>query len=160
MTLPVDVPSPPLNEDGIPDFTVRRDPIEFAIRGERFAAPPVISAITLARLSRKHVELLATSDIDKQMELVADTFKILVGGEAGERFRVRLLAETDDIEPIDLIGEALPALYWLLERYGLRPMVPSPASPAGLTETQTASPNGAHSSTDGASPTESGDITS
>ena len=74
------------------------------------------------------------------------------GHEVGAEFHQ---GGEDDPPPIDLMKQAIPAMYYLMECYGLRPTKPSSDSPAGSTDGQTSTPSAGISSTAGASPTES-----
>jgi hypothetical protein len=132
------------------DFTLPMEPKQFRIDADVFKAPAIISPVALKKLSALHAELGdgVGANIDQSLNLIADMFAILLPGPSGERFKERLLSET---EPIDLQRQALPALYWLLEEYGVRPTEPSSPSPNGSTDGQTDTPNGGTSSTDGAS---------
>jgi hypothetical protein len=136
------------------DFTLPMEPKRFRIDEDLFQAPAIISPIALKKLAALHAELgdgtAIATDIDRSLDLIGDMFAILLPGPSGVRFKERLLSET---EPIDLTRQALPALYWLLEEYGMRPTGPSSPSPAGSTDGQTDTPNGGTSSTDGATPT-------
>jgi hypothetical protein len=139
--------------DQIRDFTILADPKQFRIDGDVFAAPAIISPIALKKLAALHGQLgdvgELTKDLDRTLDLIGDMFQILLPGPSGVRFKERLLSE---MEPIDLNRQALPALYWLLEQYGMRPTQPSSPSPDGSTDGQTDTQNGGISSTDGASP--------
>lgn len=142
--------------NGVRDFTIRRDPIQFRIDDDVFKAPPIISPVALVKLGKLHTDMgdeaNITRDVEATLQRVGDMFTILLPGPSGQRFKERLLSED---QPIDLQQQAIPALYWLLERYGLRPTQPSSPSPTGSTDGQTNDPNDSTSSTDGASPTES-----
>ncbi len=117
----------------IRDFTIKRVPIQFRIDGDVFRAPAVISPITLKKIAALHANMgdigAAVMDSDAIEHLIGkigDMFKILLPGDSGVLFASRLASET---EPIGLTDQALPALYYLLERYGLRPTQPSLSSP-------------------------------
>lgn len=128
------------------DFTIRRPPIEFRIDDDVFRAPPIISAITMKRIAGQRAALadlgnISQLDDDALVGLfrrLGDVFKILIPGASGKLFAARLLAGIDDdddaepdenaLQPIDLVQQALPVLYYLLERYGLRPTAPSSSS--------------------------------
>jgi len=154
----------------IRDFTVRRPPIQFRIDDDVFKAPNVLSPVTLKEIADLHGSLGNIDDLVKDagrsIDLVADMFGLLLPGSSGRRFKQRLMSqgrEADpadgrpeaDPTPIDLQLQALPALYYLLEQYGMRPTQPSSPSPDGSTGGQTSTPNAGTSSTDGPSPSES-----
>lgn len=155
----------------IKDFTARRDPIRFRIAPDEFAAPPLIGGLTLKKLGHlwgQFGEITDTTSDDgvtKSLDLVAEFMRLLLPGHHGRRFAERLLSDGNPGDPeadppvppsppvIDLQQEALPVVYYLMERYGLRPSAPSSESPAGSTESLTGTLNDGISSTAGASPT-------
>lgn len=142
----------PLDDVEIRDFTIRRSPIKFTIDGEEYKAPPVIAPSNLQRLAGLHGQLGDLSDLSTNVErvlgLFSEMFRILLPGASGERLVERLLSET---EPLDMHEQVLPIVYYLLERYGLRPTVPSSPSQPGSTDGETDIPSDGTSSTDGAS---------
>lgn len=143
-------------DQGIRDFTIKREPIQFRIDDDVFKAPAIISPIALRKISAMYTEIGDISslgnDIDRTLNILGHIFGILLPGPSGIRFKERLLSEE---EPLDLNAQVIPALYWLLEQYGMRPTQPSSPSPDGSTDGQTNTQNGGTSSTDGPSPTES-----
>lgn len=155
----------------VPDFTKRRPPIQFVIEPDTFRAPPVLGGFAIKKIAKMYggLDLGALDGAEgaqAAIEVIADLMKVLMPGEHGRRFAERLLSDGDPGDPdadppvppspvpIDLMGEAVPAFMFLIERYGLRPTVPSSVSPTGSTGSRTADPNAGISSTDGASPTE------
>lgn len=140
------------------DFTIKREPITFTIDDDTFSAPPLLSPITLKKLAPLLVKVEASvnapglDSVVVVIEAVEELFKILLPGPSGARFAERLESEG---EPIDIMSQALPALFYLMERYGLRPTMPSGDSPSSSTEAQTAESSDGISSTDGASATAS-----
>lgn len=133
------------------DFTVDRSPHAFRLGGVDYQAPAVIGGPTLkkaaalvAGMSGAGEDAEAGAAIDK----IAEAFGILIPGPVGQAIRERIA--TDEENPIDLRREALPAFYWLMEKYGMRPTQPPSNSPDGSTETITLSET--TSSTGGASP--------
>lgn len=136
--------------DQIRDFTLRMEPKQFRIDSDVFQAPAILSPVTLAKLAKLHASMALTDtskDVEKTLRQVGDMFKLLLPGKSGERFVERLMSDT---EPIDITRQALPALYWLMEEYGLRPTEPSSPSSNGSATDST--PNDGTSSTAGASP--------
>jgi hypothetical protein len=143
------------------DFSLPMDPKPFRIDPDDFEAPPLLAPMVLRNLGRLHTELGDQADIEKTLTLVSDMFAMVLPGPSGERFRARLLTESRaadpetgrpaDPPPIDLVRQALPVLYWLLEEYGIRPTEPSSPSPNGSTDGAQDTPSGGISSTDGAS---------
>ncbi len=142
-------------DQGIRDFTIHREPKQFRIDDDLFKAPAIISPIALRKITAMYTEIgditALGSDIDRTLDILGQIFGILLPGASGVRFKERLLSEE---EPLDLIGQVIPALYWLLEQYGMRPTQPSSPSPDGSTDGQTNTQNDGTSSTDGPSPTE------
>ncbi len=146
-----------------PDFTIHRPPITFKIDDDIFSAPALMSPITLRKLAAQAAaigDVGGLSDVDsvvKAMDALAVIMRALMPGPSGDLFAARLNSEggPDDPPPIDLMQQGIPAMYFLLERYGLRPTVPSSGSPAGSTDEQTNTPSDGTSSTAGPSPTAS-----
>lgn len=159
------------DSDGVPDFTIRREPHRFRVDNDVFTAPPLIGGFMMRKLAVMHSELgditaLVGQDdaaIDKVITLMAEMFKALMPGPDGKLFAARLMSDGDpgDAEadpprpaspaPIGLMNQAMPILYWLLEQYGLRPTVPSSPSPTGSMDGATDIPSVGTSSTDGVS---------
>lgn len=126
-------------------------PKRFKVHPDTFTAPALLSAPTIAALAGfagKFAQMqnddgtsnINVEDIPGLMEDVGDFFVELLDEESGPKFRARLLGKTD---PIDLIRQALPIMFWLMEVYGLRPTQPSSGSATG-------SDDGGPGSTDGA----------
>lgn len=117
------------------DFTLPMEPHRFTIDDDTFAAPAILAPIRLAKVAELHKTLkIDTSDtegLQRTLGAIADIFAVFLSKSSAARFRERLFSEGDieadppDPTPIDLSRQALPALYWLLEQYGLRPTVPS-----------------------------------
>ncbi len=155
--------------DQIRDFTIPMVPKQFRVDDDVFKAPAIMSPIAMKKLAGLHAELgdvgSLSNDVGRAIGITAELFTVLLPGPSGRRFKERLLSEGREADPddgrpdadppiIDLMQQAIPILYWLLEQYGLRPTEPSSPSPAGSTDGQTDTPNVGTSSTDGASPTE------
>jgi hypothetical protein len=145
----------------VPDFTIPRPPHQFTIDSDLFLAPGFLAPFTLKKLARE-VGLLGdlnnlSGDVEavvKAIDAAGAVMATLMPGPSGQLFRARLFSEggPDDPLPIDLMKQAIPALYYLLECYGLRPTVPSSPSSDGSTDGQTSTPSEATSSTAGVSP--------
>ena len=161
----------PVDEDGVKDFTIRREPYRFRIDPDRFEAPPLLAPYAIRKLAALHsqlgdiVELMATDEgSGRVIDLFGSMYRYLLPGPSGRRFVERLESDGNPGDPeadppvpasppsIDLLGQALPILYWLLECYGLRPTGPSSDSSAGSTVGVTGSPSDGISSTAGVSP--------
>ena len=134
----------------IKDFTLANmEPKQFQIDNDVFKAPAIMSPVTLAKLAKLHTELsVDATNVEQTLRQLGAMFKLFLPGPSGERFAERLQSET---EPLDIQRQVMPALYWLLEQYGMRPTRPSSPSPNGLTDEPTDTPNGGISSTAGAS---------
>lgn len=174
-------PTPPngVANDGVKDFTIRLEPHRFRIDDDEFAAPALMAPYTLKRLAGLHSQLgdlgslMASGEdgVDKALSLVVELFRVMLPGSSGRRFTERLMSDGNPGEPdadppippsplpIDLTRQAMPVLRWLMERYGLRPTVPSSVSLPGSTDGTTDTPSAGISSTAGVSPTET-EITS
>ena len=141
----------PLDLDGLPDFTVSRATHPFRIGADVFKVPAVASSTTLLRLAQLAgvlTDLKMTDETSMQRALtgIGRAFELLMPGAPGRLFRARLESDGDpgdmmadppvppSPEPIDLMREAVPALFWILEKYGLRPTVPSSPSLDGSTD--------------------------
>ncbi len=146
-----------------PDFTIHREPHRFKINGDTFSAPALLAPVTLRKLANQAAAigdvgtLTDAESIVKAIEALSEIMRALMPGPSGVIFAQRLWSEggEDDPPPIDLMKQGIPAMYYLLECYGLRPTVPSSSSPAGSTAEQTNTPSDGISSTDGPSPAES-----
>lgn len=155
--------TPDAAASGTPDFTIKREPITFTIDDDTFSAPALTSPITLRRLAEVSGalgDIGNMTDLDSVMKAIDALGSIMVAlmpGASGRLFVERLNSEGGEGQPvpIDLLAQALPAFYFLMERKGLRPTTPSSASLSGSTDGQTNTPNDGISSTAGASPTDS-----
>lgn len=178
MTLPAAATTPlQYDENGVRDFTVRRPPIEFRIDDDVFHAPNVIAPAKLKALATAAAGIdmnTLTSDttgdaFEAAVAKLANLFGTLIGGADGRLFAARMqsrgrrmgddgedangtpIPPADDPLPIDLTGQAIPVLWFLLESYGMRPTVPSSPLSAGSTDGEPATAGDGTSSTDGAS---------
>lgn len=155
-----------------PDFTIRREPHTFTIDDDTFSAPAILSPITLRKLAAESAtigDLDRLSDLDsvlKAIEAVSTIMTALMPGSSGKRFKARLESEGRDADPddgrpqadpkpIDLMQQAIPAFYYLLECYGMRPTVPSSPLLTGLTDGAMDTLSDGTSSMAGPSPAES-----
>ena len=156
----------------VPDFTIHREPITFRIDDDIFSAPAFTAPFTLKALAAEAASvgdvgnLTDVQSVIKAMDSLGKIMGALMPGPSGQLFKRRLESqgrperqdeETGEVlpadpPPIDLMGQAIPAFYFLLERKGLRPTVPSSGSPAGSTGEQTSTQSDGTSSTDGLSP--------
>jgi len=118
-------------------FTVSREPKSIPVGGEMFAAMPVISAISLGGLLDKLVEIQSVADglgetgtthvesMKRITKLVDEAFSLVLLPESAQRLRDRLY---DQVNPVDVSREAIPAIAELVTEYTGRPTSPSPSS--------------------------------
>lgn len=155
--------TPDAAASGTPDFTIKREPITFTIDDDVFSAPALTSPVTLrmlADVAGSLGDLGNLGDLEGVMKAIDALGSIMVAlmpGASGKLFVERLNSEGGEGQPapIDLLKQGLPAFYYLMERKGLRPTVPSSASSTGSTDGATNIPSDGTSSTAGASPTDS-----
>lgn len=146
-----------------PDFTIKREPITFTIDGDVFSAPALTAPFTLRKLAEvagglgRLGDLTDVQSVIEAINALGAVMALLMPGPSGKLFKARLESQggEEDPVPIDLMSQAIPAFYYLMERKGLRPTVPSSPSPIGSTDGQTSTPSDGTSSTAGASPADS-----
>lgn len=155
--------TPDAAASGTPDFSIDQELIDFTMDGDRFTAPAGTAPATLKKLAGVAGQLgniSAFSDLESvtaAIDALGNIMAMLMPGASGGRFVERLNSEGGEGQPvpIDLLKQGLPAFYFLMERKGLRPTTPSSVSSSGSTDGQTNTPNDGTSSTAGASPTDS-----
>lgn len=126
------------------DFTLKREPHTFTIDEDTFSVPQILAAYNLRRVAAVMGRiggvgnLLAgqadPQQIEATLEAIGEIFLALIPGAQGERFVARLnsqgrpadekdgkIIRPADPPPIDLLRQAVPVLFYLLECYGLRP---------------------------------------
>jgi hypothetical protein len=155
----------------VPDFTIKRDPHQFRIDEDVFSAPAFLAPFTLKQLAVEAGslgDLNRLTDVDSVIQAIDTTTAVMAAfmpGESGQRFKARLESQgrperqdpetgemlPADPKPIDLMQQAIPALYYLMECYGLRPTKPSSTSPDGSMDGQTNALSDGTSSTAGPS---------
>jgi hypothetical protein len=153
------------------DFSKPIEPITFTCDGVTYRAPRVLNPVNLKRVVAAISQVDLTNEasllanFDQVAPILAEVLKALIPGQGGEHLATRLLAQSlgfdemeadpDAVRPLDLLGQALPIMVYVIEELGLRPTTPpsplSDGSMAGTTDT----PSDGTSSTAGASPTES-----
>lgn len=126
-------------------------PHQFRIGDDVFSAPAVLSPVVIKKLAADIGELQALgsdpasmiANIDKMLDVVSRVFRALMPGASGKLFSDRLNADGEEGSPvpIGLLDQAMPALNYLLECYGMRPTEPSLPSPDGSAETSTDTPS-------------------
>lgn len=115
----------PITEE-MRDFSAPRTPITFRIDGDVFTAMPALPALTLIEFADTGERMWDGGEEDRS-KLFAKLFRMCLTDESAERFVDRL---TDRTNPID-INQVNDVVDYLMERYGLRPTVPSGSSSAG-----------------------------
>jgi len=145
------------------DFSRPVEPLTFTIDGETFRAPRTIAVVNMAKLAKVFTDVQANDqqwildNLDTFLPKIGEVLQLLVPGDGGRRLAARVNADGSDpdLVPLDLAGQVMPLLVWLVERLGLRPTQPSQPSSDGSTETTTdTTPSDVISSTDGVSLTE------
>jgi hypothetical protein len=143
------------------DFTLKREPHTFTIDDDTFFVPQILAVYNLRRVAATIGSLgefgnlaAGTADPSKIEETLAglsEIFLALIPGASGERFVARLNSRglEGDPTPIDLMRQAIPVLFFLLECYGLRPTKAS--STAAPSSSDASTQNDGTSSTDGPS---------
>lgn len=132
---------PPNGE--IKDFSLPMEPKRFRIGDDVFSAPAIISPVTLQRVAKMRGDLEAAraaagndeQQIAASLGAMAGIFELLMPGESGARMKARIYSDGTDpnTPPVDLQRQVAPALFWLMEEYGLRPTQQSSSLPAGST---------------------------
>lgn len=138
---------PTTDQEEIRDFTIAMKPHRFRIDADVFAAPAILSPVALKRMAGMHAALqgaggaAALDNVEAMLSTFSEIFKVLLPGPSGQRFAARLEADGSDeaTPPIDLQRQAMPAFYWLLEQYGMRPTqqsspLPSDSGTGALTD--------------------------
>lgn len=156
--------TPDAAASGPPDFSIAHEVITFTMDDDTFTAPAGTATATLKKLAGVAGQLGDVSSLNDvesvtaAIDALGGIMATLMPGASGQRFMERLNSEGGDGQPlpIDLVKQGLPAFYYLMERKGLRPTVPSSPSSNGSTDGSTSTPSDGTSSTAGASPTDSG----
>lgn len=117
-------------DEDVRDFTVNRKPIAFKLGGATYRMNPRMSPTKiksflalqgeltkLGGLTSSGVGGLTDGQLDDLVDTLARMFEAMVGGADGKA----LAEEIRTSEDIDLMAEAMPAFYYLLESVGLRP---------------------------------------
>jgi hypothetical protein len=120
-----------LGEVDFKDFTVQKKYIGFSIDGDKFIASARLGISTIQSLVNAAGEMekvKSEKDVKAFDSLFAVMDEILLPDSA-RRFREKAMRHGPDT--IDVRRELLPALYYLLEEYGVRPTQPSSLSSSG-----------------------------
>lgn len=144
------------NEIRTADFSNTPTPIFFTIDGERYDCKPRLGPAQIqqmAGVARSGLSDIGDNPTVEQLNTVLDKlgnlFRAVMYPESAEKFIKKLRAnyETPSDVPLDLYGQVIPIIHWLLEQYGMRPTQPSSASSTGSVTATTGT-----SSTAGAQP--------
>lgn len=113
------------------DFTVAKKYIGFKIGDDKFIAYarlgiPTIQALVAAAGT---MEKAQSEKDEKAFEGLFTVFDEVLLPEHAKRFRERAMSK--GAETIDVQRELMPAIYYLLECYGVRPTQPSSGSSSG-----------------------------
>ncbi len=132
-------------DDGIEikDFTLKVKHHRFRIDDDVFTAHAALGLPAmqdLVKLSKGLGEAMRSDNYDTLTAVFAE----LLEPASAQRFVQRVQARGDDA--IDVRNQLIPILYWLLEKYGLRPTQPSSSS-----STESPSGSGGTTSTPGSS---------
>jgi hypothetical protein len=124
-----------VSDDGeieIKDFTLKTKRFGFKIDNDKFIAHAALGLPTMQELS-KVTKNLGEAIRSGDYEPITDIFRELLEDKSAQRFAQRVVAKGEDA--IDVKKQLMPILYWLLEKYGLRPTqlssVSSTGSPSG-----------------------------
>lgn len=130
MTAPATfTPGPPVDDSvDIVDFTLPVKLIRFKIDNDVFEAHAALGLPMMQDLI-KVAKALGDAGKDGNYAAITDVFTELLTDESGPRFVQRVQSRGSDA--IDVRKQLIPILYWLLERYGLRPTRPSSVSSTG-----------------------------
>lgn len=136
---PFNVAPPPQDEVEIKDFTLKEKRIKFKIDDDIFEASRIMGIPMMQDLVKVTKNLGDMSE-SGDYSAIPKIFDELLLPESAQRFRERLGAKGDDA--IDVKAQLMPILFYILEKFGLRPTqlssdssTGSPAEPDGITST-------------------------
>lgn len=131
-----------VTDDGeieIKDFTLKIKRFGFKIDNDTFVAHAALGLPTMQELS-KVTKNLGEAVRSGDYTPITDVFRELLEDVSAQRFTQRVVAKGPDA--IDVKKQLMPILYWLLEKYGLRPTqlssessTGSPSETGGITST-------------------------
>lgn len=139
--------TPPQDEVEIKDFTIKEKRIKFKIDDDIFEATRILGLPLMQDLV-KVTKTMSKMSESGDYSAISAIFDELLLPHSAERFGERLKAKGDDA--IDVKAQLLPVLYYLLEKFGLRPTQLSSESSTGSPDATDGTP-----STDGSSSAES-----
>lgn len=131
-----------VTDDGeieIKDFTLKVKRFGFKVDNDTFVAHAALGLPAMQELS-KVTKNLGEAVRSGDYTPITDVFGQLLEDASARRFTQRVVAKGTDT--IDVKKQLLPILYWLLEKYGLRPTqlssessTGSPSETGGITST-------------------------
>lgn len=128
MTFPV-----PQDEVEIKDFTIKEKRIKFKIDDDVFEASRIMGIPMMQDLVKVTKSIGSMSETGDYSG-IGEIFNELLIPASAERFAQRLGAKGDD--GIDVKAQLIPVLYYILEKFGLRPtQLSSDSSTGSPTET-------------------------
>lgn len=113
----------PPDDPDVADFSIKYKPIKFRVNGpDVFEAVPILPVPVLRELGAMHGTMDGLSTVEK-FDKVLNMFDLLLTPESAKRFRERLESRDDPDSggAIDLNRQVLPALNYLVEKFGMRP---------------------------------------
>lgn len=113
------------------DFTVARKYIGFKIGEDKFIATARLGIPTIQALVKAagQIEKIREENRDEALQALFVVFDEVLLPSSAQRFRERALSKGPDT--IDVQRELVPAIYYLLEEYGVRPTQQSSGSSGG-----------------------------
>ena len=129
---------PAHDEVEIRDFTIKEKRAKFRVDNDIFEATAIMSIPMMQGMmqaARGIGDVMGADEdensVSTKLEKIYEIFdKILIPASA-KRFRARLEAEPASEDALDARRQVIPILYYLLEKYGLRPTTPSQESSDG-----------------------------
>jgi hypothetical protein len=120
----VELPAPPVDADGVLDFTVERKPLRFRVDADVFEAIPALPTLLAFELQGIADRIRSAPDSDARRAALLEVFGSILLPSSLERFVERLGSVTEPIDPTQLIG----IVQGLVGTYARRPTPPSQGS--------------------------------
>lgn len=112
----------------IKDFTLKTKYHKFRVDDDVFVAYAALGLPAMQDLIQMS-KVLGDAMREGNFDAITELFKQLLTPETATRFAQRVGSRGDDA--IDVRNQLVPIIYWLLEKYGLRPTQPSSDSSTG-----------------------------
>jgi hypothetical protein len=127
------------DEIEIRDFTIKEKRAKFRVDDDVFEATAIMSIPMMQGMmqaARGIGDVMGTAEEDEnsvasKLEKIYEIFDKILIPTSAKRFRERLEAEPASDDALDARRQVIPILYYLLEKYGLRPTTPSAESSDG-----------------------------